>query len=56
MAPSSFSGQPKRSAGADVLGDLGYQLRAVYSDLLREPIPEHLAAIVERLESRKRHH
>jgi hypothetical protein len=34
----------------ELLAEIGRELRSVYTELLREPIPEHLAAIIERLE------
>jgi hypothetical protein len=50
------SGQPSRLdprlSDAELLAEIGCALRNVYSELLREPIPEHLAAIIERLETR----
>jgi len=37
---------------AELLAEIGGALRRVYSELLREPIPEHLATIIERLGTR----
>jgi hypothetical protein len=36
----------------ELLAEIGRELRAVYNDLFREPVPEHLARIIERLEAR----
>jgi Anti-sigma factor NepR len=41
-----------RLSDAELLDEIGRALRSVYSELLREPIPEHLATIIERLETR----
>jgi hypothetical protein len=38
-----------RPSDAELLAEIGGALRRVYSELLREPIPEHLAVIIERL-------
>ena len=56
MAPGL--GPTKRASLSDVefLAEIGRQLRAVYSELLREPVPEHLAAIIEKLEARNVDH
>jgi CheY-like chemotaxis protein len=48
---------PRRRLGrpltdVELLAEIGRELRSVYSELLREPIPEHLAVIIERLEPR----
>jgi hypothetical protein len=55
---ASDSGRTKRGPLSDVefLAEIGRQLRAVYSELLREPLPEHLAVIIERLEARNADH
>jgi hypothetical protein len=37
----------------ELLAAIGRELRSVYAELLREPLPEHLAVIIERLETRK---
>ena len=49
QAPSRLD---PRLSDAELLAEIGRALRRVYSELLREPIPEHLAAIIERLETR----
>ncbi len=36
-----------------LLANLGRDLRSVYTDLVKEPLPDHLASIVRRLESRE---
>jgi hypothetical protein len=36
-----------------LLASLGRDLRTVYTDVLKEPIPDYLASIVRRLESRE---
>ena len=41
-----------RLSDAELLDEIGRALRSVYSELLREPIPERLATIIERLETR----
>ena len=41
-----------RPSDAEFLAEIGGALRRVYSELLREPIPEHLATIIERLGTR----
>jgi len=41
-----------RPSDAELLAEIGGALRRVYSELLREPIPEHLATIIERLGTR----
>src|SRR5215210_7488270 len=41
-----------RPSDAELLAEIGGALRRVYSELLREPIPEHLAVIIERLGTR----
>lgn len=51
-------GGARRSAndplsGADLLNEIGRDLRGVYRDLVREPLPENLRALVERLERRE---
>ncbi|HEX8165343.1 MAG TPA: NepR family anti-sigma factor [Beijerinckiaceae bacterium] len=44
-------GRPGRAlSDMELLAEIGRELRSVYTELLREPIPEHLAAIIERLE------
>jgi hypothetical protein len=39
---------------ATVLAKLGLSLRETYGDVTREPVPEHLRVIIERLEARER--
>jgi hypothetical protein len=48
---------PRRRLGrsltdVELLAEIGRELRHAYSELLREPIPEHLAVIIEKLEPR----
>ncbi|MFL5315407.1 MAG: NepR family anti-sigma factor [Microvirga sp.] len=43
---------PPSASDAELLAEIGGALRRVYSELLREPIPEHLAVIIERLGTR----
>jgi hypothetical protein len=33
-----------------MMAEIGRDLRSVYTDLLKEPLPEHLACIVRKLE------
>lgn len=52
-------GQPQGTrkrplSDGELLAEIGRELRAVYNDLLREPVPERLATIIERLERRGR--
>jgi hypothetical protein len=44
--------EPGRLTDVELLAEIGRELRSVYSELLREPIPEHLAVIIEKLEPR----
>ena len=45
--------EPARGlSDVELLAEIGRELRAVYNDLFREPVPEHLAQIIERLEGR----
>jgi hypothetical protein len=40
----------------EFLAEIGRELRSVYSELLREPLPEHLAVIIDKLEPRTDRH
>ena len=40
----------------ELLAEIGRALRSVYSELLREPLPEHLAVIIDKLEPRTDRH
>ena len=47
--------RPERAlSDVELLAQIGRELRSVYNDLFREPVPEHLVAIIERLEGRDR--
>ena len=35
---------------AELLSPIGYRLRTIYTDVLQEPLPDHLAVIIERLD------
>ncbi len=35
---------------AELLAPIEHRLREVYTDLLQEPLPDHLAVIIERLD------
>ena len=37
----------------ELLAEIGRALRATYSELLREPIPEHLAVIIQKLDTHR---
>ena len=37
-----------------LLAEIGRDLKSVYRDVLKEPLPEHLAALVRKLEGRTR--
>ena len=44
---------PSRSLPeAVMMAEIGRDLRSVYNDVLKEPLPEYLACIVRRLERR----
>jgi len=48
---ASRSTIPERAlSDVELLAEIGRELRSVYNDLFREPVPEHLVAIIERLE------
>jgi hypothetical protein len=52
---ASRSARPERAlSDVELLAEIGRELRSVYNDLFREPVPEHLVAIIERLEGRDR--
>ena len=40
-------------ADAEVLARFGVGLRALYKDVLREPVPDHLAPLVNKLKERE---
>ena len=40
-------------ADTEVLGRFGVGLRALYRDVLREPVPDHLAPLVNKLKERE---
>ena len=45
--------RPERAlSDVELLAEIGRELRSVYNDLFREPVPEHLVQIIERLEGR----
>ena len=44
------AGPARPLSDVELLAEIGRELRAVYDDLFREPVPEHLAAIIEKLE------
>jgi hypothetical protein len=51
---SERSGKPERAlSDVELLAEIGRELRSVYNDLFREPVPEHLVRIIERLEQRE---
>lgn len=43
---------PEKASDAELLAAITRDLRAIYSDIIREPLPEGLAAALRRLESR----
>ena len=45
-------GPPSRKTGCDpeALARFGRGLRAMYADVVHEPLPEHLAAVLRKLE------
>ena len=49
VAPSSSG---SNLSDPTLLASLGRDLRAVYTEVVKEPIPDHLASLVRRLESR----
>src|SRR3712207_596561 len=38
----------------ELLAEIGRELRSVYNDLFREPVPERLVTIIEKLERREK--
>ena len=41
-------------AHAELLAPIGQRLREVYTDVLREPLPDRFAAIIERLDDERK--
>jgi hypothetical protein len=39
-----------RCVGAKLIGVVGHDLRTLYREVLHLPVPDHLAAVIERLE------
>lgn len=55
MSKSRGSSDPVRrekASDAELLAAITRDLRSIYSDIIREPLPEGLAAALRRLESR----
>jgi hypothetical protein len=48
----SDSNRSEKASDAELLAAITRDLRAIYSDIIREPLPEGLAAALCRLESR----
>ncbi len=48
----SDSARRERASDAELLAAITRDLRAIYSDIIREPLPDDLAAALSRLESR----
>ncbi len=42
----------EKASDAELLAAITRDLRAIYSDIIREPLPDELAAALRRLESR----
>ncbi len=40
---------------AAMMAEIGRDLRTMYNELLREPLPEHLTCIVQELDKRSQH-
>jgi hypothetical protein len=57
MSPTRSPSDPARrekSSDADLLAAITRDLRSIYSDIIREPLPDALAAALCRLESRSK--
>jgi hypothetical protein len=55
MLPTRSSSDPdcrEKASDAELLAAITRDLRAIYSDIIREPLPDSLAAALRRLESR----
>lgn len=55
MLPTRNPSDPNRSekaSDAELLATITRDLRSIYTDIIREPLPESLAAALRRLESR----
>ncbi|HEX2555056.1 MAG TPA: NepR family anti-sigma factor [Microvirga sp.] len=55
MLPNRSLSDPDRrekASDAELLAAITRDLRAIYSDIIREPLPDSLAAALRRLESR----
>ena len=49
----SLNGGPKNSlSDAELMADIGKELRAVYIDVLREPLPDKVATLSRKLDER----
>ena len=46
--PRRKPGRPR--ADTELLAEIGRELRRAYSEFLREPVPEHLAVIIAKLD------
>jgi hypothetical protein len=47
------SSTPSRGiSDSALMSEIGRDLRSVYTDLVKEPLPEHLACIVRKLDKR----
>ena len=49
--PTAGSDTERRPGGADVQAYIGRQLRAVYDDVAKQPIPDRFIELMKQLES-----
>jgi hypothetical protein len=48
--PSDLSGGPPQKLGLDVQAHLGRQLRAVFDDMAKQPVPDRFVQLLDALE------
>jgi|SRR5262252_5047870 len=52
--PSDLSGSPRGMLDRSLQAQLGRQLRAIFSDVAQEPVPERFIKLLEALEAREK--